>query len=368
MKNVGRLLLIIATIGLVFNSCNKEKLEVAGEIPGMGDSAGTLEAQEYSFHQDLTLGKITGVGDVMKSISNDVVIEGVAQGSGDLVTITLTITNNNLYKWRTAFFRAGSVFDVNLEGYQNGILLAPVAVCLSPGEERTVTIHLYCLNYGKSDSDNSASYELLGVTQSEVMLELVNALQGKMINYEDYMLYFGVGAAMFYETVKEELQEIVWHVTNGEGISEEDLEYINSLPGLPDGVLPAGIYDLDFELPSEWCGDCRLETAWGGTSQENGSAWWFYYDASVGGQQAIYAGQFAVDGAYVEYVDGKINIVLGNNMALIDDNEAVKIQGYDTLPTSRPSGGHFSYKGTDLSVMVGDYMYYAIHLDVAVCE
>ena len=369
MKNLSKLLLGIAILGLVFNSC--EKIEVSGDIPGMGNSGGKLEAQKYDFNEDLGFSTIIGVGDNLKSASDDdVVIEGVAQGSGgEWVIVTLTITNHNTSEWRSAYFRAGTVFEVNLPGYQNAISLAPVIICLSPGEERIVTLYLYCLNYGKSDSDNSASYKILGVTKSELMMELVNALQGKMVNYEDYMIYYGDGAANFYNDVKDKLQEIVWHITNGEGMTDEDKEYINSLPDLPQGVLPEGIYDLNFVLPDSWCAGCSLETAWGGSTQGEGRAWWFYYDVTVGGQQAIYAGQYKVDGAYVEYVNDKIIIVLGNNMSLIDDNEAVKIEGYNTLPTTRPAAGQFTlYKGTDLTVSVDEYPYYAIHLDVALCD
>ena len=81
-------------MGLGFNSCEKEELEVAGEIPGMGNSDDKLEAEVYDFHEDLVLSTIIGVGDKSKSASvDDVVIEGVAQGSGDQVIVVLTIKN-----------------------------------------------------------------------------------------------------------------------------------------------------------------------------------------------------------------------------------------------------------------------------------
>jgi hypothetical protein len=371
MKKISKVLLIIAILGLGLNSCQKEKFDVPGEIPGMGNSAGKLEATKYDFHEDLVFSPINGVGEKnRKSASDDVVIEGVAQGSGMMVVVTFTIKNNNPTDWRTVFFRAGTVFEVNVQGYQNGILLAPVLICLSPGETRIVTLYLYCLNYGLSDSDNSVYYEILGVTESPLMMELVNALQGKMVNYEDYMIYYGVGAGAAYNVVKDKLQAIVWHITNGSGMTNADLEYVNSLPDLPQGVYPKGIYDLDFVLPASWCAGCRLETAWGGTSQgEVSGAWWFYYDTSVGGLQEIYAGQYIVAGAYVEYVNDEIRIVLGGKMSLIDDDEAVKIQGYNELPKKRPVAGQFTtYKGTNLIVPVDEYTYYAVHLEVAVCN
>ena len=363
-------LFVILLVGIGFAGC--ERIEQPGEIPGMGNAGGELKATAYEFNEDIVFGNITGVNTYLKSTkSDDVIIEGVAQGAGDQVIVTLEITNTNEDEWRSVYLRAGTLFAVNLSGYQHGILLAPVVICLSAGETRIVTLYLFCVNLGMNNSDESATYEILGVTESEVMMELVNALKGKMVNYEDYMIYYGEGAGDFYEGVKDTLQQIVWHVTNGDGILDDDYKFINGLPAIPDGVYPDGIYDINFVLPANWCGGCHLETAWGGNTQgANPKPWWFYYDATQGGQQTIYAGQFPVTGAYVEYINGEIVIELGDYMSLIDDDEAVKIQGYnaDYLPETRPTAGHFDHKGTSLTVEIEEHPFYAIHLDVAVCE
>ena len=118
-------------------------------------------------------------------------------------------------------------------------------------------------------------------------------------------------------------------------------------------------------------GDCQTETAWGGNTAGGGSAWWFYYDATGDDvEQTIWAGQ-TIDVGTVEVVDGIVTIILTDGWELQDDDEAVKIQGYDEgdLPASRPAPGQFTtYKGTDLTVYVGAFDYYAIHLDVQLCE
>ncbi len=109
------------------------------------------------------------------------------------------------------------------------------------------------------------------------------------------------------------------------------------------------------------------ETAFGGAYFGEGNAWWYYY-TNDGTQQPIYAGKRLVDGAFVHYINGKITINLGNNLTLANDNEAIKIQGYNIgfLPTSRPAAGHFTYKGNSLEVTIPNYDYYVIHLDVKV--
>ncbi len=112
------------------------------------------------------------------------------------------------------------------------------------------------------------------------------------------------------------------------------------------------------------------ETAWGGNYEGDGASWWYYFDTNGPATQDIYAGQNKVAGASVTYKDGKLTIVLGPNMRLQSGSETVKIQGYaeDKLPTERPAGGQFTYKGTDLVVPVSPARYFAIHLDVEVLK
>jgi hypothetical protein len=176
----------------------------------------------------------------------------------------------------------------------------------------------------------------------------------------------------------------VYFYPNGSVLSDSGLASpVNASGG------SAGLSNLTFCWNLVECVEppvCNEETAFGGATAGGGSAWWFAYDTSVGGQQPIYAGQKAVDGAYVEVVNDMINIVLGPNMQLKDvtcttglnkkgvtvttcDDQQVKIEGYNTLPSERQPAGLFTlYKGRDLSVSGNGSMYYVIHLDVVVCE
>jgi hypothetical protein len=109
------------------------------------------------------------------------------------------------------------------------------------------------------------------------------------------------------------------------------------------------------------------ETAWGGNYAGGGPAWWYYFDTQGPATQAIYAGQQLTD-ATITYQNGELIINLGS-LSLQSVSEPVKIQGYgvNDLPESRPSPGLFStYKGTNVTISVPPYQYYAIHLDVLV--
>lgn len=110
------------------------------------------------------------------------------------------------------------------------------------------------------------------------------------------------------------------------------------------------------------------ETAFGGETEGSGAAWWFAFDTNGDAQQPIYAGQELVPDAYVTYSGGNFEITLGPNMVLdSNEDEPVKAQGYNTLPSSRPVAGLFSlYKGTSLTFNGNGSTYYVIHLDVLV--
>lgn len=134
------------------------------------------------------------------------------------------------------------------------------------------------------------------------------------------------------------------------------------------------------EEEQEPCYEWEYETAWGGNTEGGGKGWWYYFDPSKGSNQTIWAGQtinvgnVTVSGCS----DGKatITITLTDGWELQDVDkdgkpvtEPVKIQGYDEIPDERPPAGKFeTYKGNSPTVEVPCFNYYAIHLDVQLCE
>ncbi len=137
----------------------------------------------------------------------------------------------------------------------------------------------------------------------------------------------------------------------------------------------AGLSNLTFcynlvACPTNNC-NWQEETAFGGSVAGAGNAWWFALDANTTGSYPIYAGQNAIAGASIDYnaTTDQITINLGPNMQLQNVSEPVKVEGYSTLPTSRPAAGQFTlYKGTNLTVQGNNSNYYVVHLDVEVCN
>lgn len=122
----------------------------------------------------------------------------------------------------------------------------------------------------------------------------------------------------------------------------------------------------------------RKEIAWGGCLNGNGNAWWNYlevdekYDRrtglseTVGSTETIWAGRYT-DVGTISYdpQTGIIKLSLRGGWSLQDIPQPVKIQGYDLIPSSRPLSDLFStYRGTETTIKVGRFKYYAVQLDV----
>lgn len=117
-------------------------------------------------------------------------------------------------------------------------------------------------------------------------------------------------------------------------------------------------------------GQVNEETAFGGDTEGDGAAWWYYYDTEGPEIQTVWAGQTIDIGTVTvsDPVNGEVTIEISlNGWDLQADSEAVKIQGYDRndIPTSRPIAGLFTdYKGDSLTVTVPENDIFVIHLDV----
>jgi len=142
--------------------------------------------------------------------------------------------------------------------------------------------------------------------------------------------------------------------------------------------VPGGLNKSDFTsnltCSTDPCenGDCTSETAYGGGNSVNvgtAGAWFYTYDAGSG-TQTLWAGQ-TMNAGTVTYNagTGTFTIALNPGWQLNPNtSEPVKIQGYTTLPTTRPPSGQFTtYKGTSLTPSVASFPYYIIHVDVQHC-
>lgn len=273
-----KLYLSLLAIALIFAlSCQKSDVtnpDETGNIAGMGNAPGELAVTPFEFPADIVLvGNVAaGVdrgesGETAALVSgNDEVNSTLKSGrlnniygsGGKWIKVDLTF-NNNSRKLRTIFLPPGLVFKVDKPGYQHGILMQWVWIVIKPNSNRTVRVHLYCINKGKDGSGKEVSYAIAGVTKSKAFKELLDRLGWCKINYEHYVYNSTLKSGSLlksdengeekYKEISDMMQEAVWAVTNGTGLSEEQIAAIEALPVLEEGTYPP---NLSLETVNEW--------------------------------------------------------------------------------------------------------------------
>nr|WP_319398929.1 thioester domain-containing protein [uncultured Carboxylicivirga sp.] len=265
-----RKILSVFAIGalLIFSACEKDHVEAPGDIPGMGNASGELTYDEaFSLPEGIELvGTMTGIdesssvaiGDDMSlksTFANQSVQTFGNYGSGGRFIKLLCNLKNTTNQYRTVFFPRGLLCKVHKEGYQNAMSLQWTWVTIKPYGSRTFILHMYCINYGRSGSDAQSEFSFLGITNSPTMWNLINRIGWRKINYEHY---FGHGyptsyslkdEAVSYENITSELQNAVWSVTNGDGLTDESISFIESIPELEEGTYPDNLDDIDIQPP-----------------------------------------------------------------------------------------------------------------------
>ena len=256
------LFLMAAMICVTLNSCSDEDEPTpvvdypAGEIPGLGEADGELTGTPFSLPDGVELtGEITGQGDqydywdyssysvstyqyALKNGSIETrsfkplsrtTPERHYYGSGKGYVDLLIPMSNTRNEPVTITFPAALILE-NVGGdSQNGILLKKVMVTSPANTEYHLNLSFYCGNAHRSSAGSSDVYTLGVVSDAAPLLDLCERVKNKKINieefdptsYDDYSIY---------TSQKSRLQSIVWEVTDYDGLTEEDIEYLNSLP------------------------------------------------------------------------------------------------------------------------------------------
>lgn len=258
---INKILTLLA-ISLLFVACEKVPTEeTPGNIPGMGNATGELQVDPFSLPEGIEIvGAITGVEETVvaampgneflkstNSLNNNYYTYG---SGGQWIRLSITMRNTTNYRM-TVFFPPGLIFKVGEADTQNGILLNWTWISINPHTTRTIHLDLYCLNKGWAGSSISTNYQIHGITTSELMWKLLRTAGLRMINYEHYYVNTGLKSAeaIDYKEITNQLQDAVWSITNGKGLTDEHIQFIESIPELEPGTYPEGLNDKNAELP-----------------------------------------------------------------------------------------------------------------------
>lgn len=227
MRKILLLVTFCFIVAVTFLSCSKDKKDKddAGNIPGMGDTGGNLEVEETAFYpiQSFIIGDITGV-DV-----NPLPTENVIGSGGGWVILDVEIENTT-DKEADFYLLGGSVIECQEPNYQHAICIERVDLIVDANSSKRINLLVYCINRGRSGSSPDISYIIKGISSSDRIMRLVETLENKKIDVLDYL---PDGKQEFVE-LSRKLQDIIWEITNGEGLSDEDWDFINSLPNVPE--------------------------------------------------------------------------------------------------------------------------------------
>jgi hypothetical protein len=222
MRKILFLVTFSFMVAVTFISCSKDKSDKddPSNIPGMGDAGGELEVDTIPSYpiQPSILGDITGV-----EVSPLPTEQAVGSGGG-WVILDMVI-DNTLDKEANFYLLGGSVIECRKVGYQHAICIKRVDVVVEANSTKEIKLLVYCINKGRSGSSPDISYMVKGVSSSDRMMRLVEALEDKKIDIRDYL----PDDKLDFIELSEKIQDIVWAITNGSGLSDDDWTFINSI-------------------------------------------------------------------------------------------------------------------------------------------
>ncbi len=265
MKKFLVYFMAVAMIGM-FSCSKQDDSDIDTGYPGMGsrvDEALTI-SHEFVLPEGVEIsskivGKTPTYATALKSAADDDIEDVVTNNlGGEFITLVFDIINNNMDAL-TVELPAGLLFqivDENLEGseyeasdFQKAIVLNYVNVGVGANDRTTVVLNLFCLNKGKNgstlaDPGVSLEYEIVGVTDAESVLTLIDAINEEPYEYLDERI-----GDTFVNTIEEgqfteeelaffteNVQRILWYLTNHNSeyaMTKEEI--IEALKGLFEG-------------------------------------------------------------------------------------------------------------------------------------
>lgn len=225
-------LIALAILPGTQTGCKKDKVqeeksnEKPGHIPGMGNEPGAPAGEQFKLPKGISIvGEIKGA-EYWNSTPNGCGYDG----SGKDVIVKIILQRDSIGGPPTVEFPPGLIITSTSEGFQSGLLVERVVVPLPPREpgsgppKCTVTLFLSCLNKSKNRSEDHAVYKFGPVTSSPLIKDLLKRLAVKKTLLSQYP------SKAEWEKTAEVVQDALWSLTEYEGLTQDDLQYIAELP------------------------------------------------------------------------------------------------------------------------------------------
>ncbi|MBX2920921.1 MAG: hypothetical protein KF746_01915 [Chitinophagaceae bacterium] len=211
------------SIALIQTNCNKDDDasnpngpdKTGSEWKGIGKSLETPEGTPFHLPAGIKL-----AGNAIKGYDRNECVcqkkeEDCYRGTGELVRVCLGFTNTTNETITVTIPKGLIVISTDVEK-QNGLVIEVETFEIPAAQTVYYSLGTYCLNSGRSSVITGNDVFKLGpVTQNAAVNELMELLKNKRID--------NIEAAGI-------VQAALWNITNGNGLTELDRQFIAALP------------------------------------------------------------------------------------------------------------------------------------------
>jgi len=191
--------------------------QTAGHISGMGASHDALIGDAFVFSNNVEIkGGIKAVDFIYPGSGYCQVV-----GSGAFVLVSMEFVNKT-DKDTLLVFPAGLTFESTSTEDQNGMLIQNTQVSLTKGGTCNTLFYAYCTNEHRSGSSIESKYAFGPICNAAPIRELIDLLKNKKVNLDP-------GEAPSILGPIGVIQDCLWKITDGEGLSADDKRAIQAL-------------------------------------------------------------------------------------------------------------------------------------------
>lgn len=225
MKTNLFILLIASTICISIFSCSKEPTPTPSSntssystsLGGFGRHAGTPTGTPYFLPSTIKLVSQLKGGYPNWGVDTILVYDTISipYGLGRDVSILFKLYNTNATSY-TLTFPAGMILSRDNTTYgdssQSGMTIAPTSIILPPHDTSNIRLNMFCINKSYHTSYSTDIYSIKVISNNDQINRLINVLQNKTT----------------VEMHQKEIQDIIWEISDGSGLSQADLDEIST--------------------------------------------------------------------------------------------------------------------------------------------
>ncbi|MDO1449687.1 hypothetical protein Q0590_25645 [Rhodocytophaga aerolata] len=223
---------------VIFSSCSNEDegekmAELSGKIKGMGKQPGEPEGPPFVVPPWFQIEEIRG-----SSLAEPEANSCIFDGTGEWMVLNVKFRNTEdeekllTIPAGTIIWPIGDVLVSTAHLYQGGIIIEKIVVKVPPTPSGSggcnIKLLAYCINKSKEFSDPEMVYKFGNISNAPQIRNFLKLVEKKKLAYSAFD--GSEPTAFSYGEITREIQEIIWNITDKDGLEKEDIEYLEKLP------------------------------------------------------------------------------------------------------------------------------------------